>query len=58
MMFLFFSSIFTPKGEAEGFICKALKGEAIFWLLRALNNAADETLRLVQNPGFIFKSYF
>jgi hypothetical protein len=45
MMFLFFSSIFTPKGEAEGFICKALKGEAIFWLLRAINNAADKSLR-------------
>jgi hypothetical protein len=30
----------------EAFICKALKGEAIVWLLRVLNNAADESLRL------------
>jgi len=32
--------------ELEAFICKALKGEAIVNLLRALNNAADESLRL------------
>jgi len=32
--------------ESEAFICKTLKGEAIDLLLRALNNAADESLRL------------
>jgi len=32
--------------ESEAFICKALKGEAIVWLLRALNNVTDESLRL------------
>ena len=32
--------------ELEAFICKALKGEAIVNLLRALNNAAYESLRL------------
>jgi len=32
--------------ESEAFICKALKGEAIVGLLRVLNNAADESLRL------------
>jgi hypothetical protein len=32
--------------EPEVFICKALKGEAIVELLQALNNAADESLRL------------
>ncbi len=30
----------------EAFICKALKGEAIVELLRALNNAAYESLQL------------
>jgi hypothetical protein len=32
--------------ESEVFICKAFKGESIFLLLRALNNAEDESLRL------------
>jgi hypothetical protein len=32
--------------ELEAFICKALKGDAIVNLLRVLNNAADESLRL------------
>jgi hypothetical protein len=32
--------------ESEAFICKAFKGEAIVELLRALNNAAYESLRL------------
>jgi hypothetical protein len=32
--------------ELEAFICKELMGEAIDKLLRALNNAADESLRL------------
>jgi hypothetical protein len=32
--------------ESEAFICKALKGEAIVNLCFALNNAADESLRL------------
>jgi len=32
--------------ESEAFICKALKGEAIVNLLRALNNTADESLWL------------
>jgi hypothetical protein len=32
--------------ESEAFICKALKGEAIVQLLRVLNNAADECIRL------------
>jgi len=34
--------------ESEAFICKALKGEAIVNLLRSLNNAADESLRLAR----------
>jgi len=34
--------------ESEAFICKALKGEAIGLLLRALNNAADGSLRLAR----------
>jgi len=32
--------------ELDAFICKALKGEGHSELLRALNNAADESLRL------------
>ena len=32
--------------ESEAFMCKTFKGEAIVWLFRALNNAADESLRL------------
>jgi len=32
--------------ELEAYICKALKGEAIVNLLRAINNEADESLRL------------
>jgi aspartyl-tRNA synthetase len=38
--------------ELEAFIYKALKGEAIVRLLRALNNAVDGSLRLVQDSGW------
>ncbi len=32
--------------ESGAFSCKALKGEAIVWLLRAFNNATDGSLRV------------
>jgi hypothetical protein len=34
------------------FICKALKGEAIVWLLRALNNAARRSRLLRGDESF------
>jgi hypothetical protein len=61
-MIIFFSSIFTLKGEPEAFICCVIKGSSKIPSLSggaiadygfALKCLADKGLRLVQNSGFI-----